>query len=255
MQELLSNLQTSIEIYRNFGKTMLLLTVLLSLFLIKLNQKGRVIAFYVIIASIIILNPIFIKQEIVFLGEHSIYRLGMLLLTPIISSYALTSVLLKVSEKKKKRIAIIGIVILLATSGRFVYTKEHFFLANNEEKVYNLAVDIANCVTMTNQSPTVAISEVQGVFIRQYDANIKLICAPEVRESWDEAEDETVISMRIMLMDPNPDMPNLTKLAKQNGCDYLILLNQQVKEDNPQNYGFRYVNTFEDFQVFENVQE
>lgn len=255
MQELISNLQTSIEVYRNFGKIMLLLTALLSLFLLKFNQKGRVIVSYVIIASIIILNPIFTKQEIVFLGEHSIYRLGMLLLTPIISSYALTSVLLKVSEKKKKRIAIIGIIILLAASGRFVYTKENFFLVNNEEKVYDLAVDIANCVTMANESPTVAISEVQGVFIRQYNANIKLICAPEVRENWEEAEDEAVISMRIMLSDSNPDMPNLTQLAKQIGCDYLVLLTQQVKEDSPQNYGFKYVDTFEDFQVFENLQE
>lgn len=255
MQELISNLQTSIEVYRNFGKTMLLLTALLSLFLIKLNQKGRIIVFYVIIASIIILNPIYIKQEIVFLGEHSIYRLGMLLLIPIISSYALTSVLFKVSEKKKKRIAIVGIIILLAASGRFVYTKEHFFLVKNDEKVYDLAVDIANCVTATNQSPTVAISEVQGVFIRQYDANIKLVCAPEVRENWEEAEDESVMSIRIMLSDSNPDMPNLAQLAKQLGCDYLILLTMQTKEDSPQNYGFKYVNTFEDFQVFENLQE
>ncbi|GEM_PF-6927855 len=255
MQELISNLQTLIEVYRNFGKTMLLLTALLSLFLIKLNQKGRVIVCYVIIASIIILNPIFIKKEILLLGEHSLYRLGMLLLTPIISSYAFTSLLLKVSEKKKKKIAIIGILILLAASGRFVYTKEHFFLVNNKEKVYDLAVELANCVTTTKQSPLVAVSEVQGVFIRQYDANIKLVCAPEVRENWEEAEDESVKNIRIMLSDSNPDMPNLTQLTKQMGCDYLILLSQQVKEDSPQNYGFKYVNTFEDFQVFENLQE
>lgn len=255
MQELISNLQNSIEIYRHTGKIMLLLTTLLGFFLIKTNQRVRVIALYVLFGSIILLNPFFLKYEIDIFGENHLYRLGMILLVPILSSYALTNVLLKVTERKKRLIALIGSLILIALSGRFVYTKEYFFQANNEDKVYDLAVDIANCVTATNQSPTIAITEVQGVFIRQYDANIKLVCAPKVRESWDEAEDESVMNMRIMLSDSEPDMPNLTQLAKQNGCDYLILLNQQVKEDNPQNYGFRYVNTFEDFQVFENVQE
>lgn len=255
MQELISNLQTSLEMYRSIGKIMLLLTALLSLFLIKVNQRGRVIVVYIVMTSIIILNPIFINQEKAFLGENSIYRFGMLLLVPLISAYVFTIILTEINEKKSRRIAVLGIVFLIAASGRFVYTKEHFFLVKNEDKVYDLAVELANCVTVDKPSPIVAISEVQGIFLRQYNANIKLVCAPEVKENWEEAEDEAAMSMRIMLSDSNPDMPGLTQLAKQIECDYLILLSQQVKEDSPQNYGFQYINTFEDFQVFKNLQE
>lgn len=255
MQGFISNMQDSIELFRNTGKIILLITSMLGFFLVKTNHKSRVIICYIIFGCIILLTPFFRKESVSLMGGDNMYRLGMILIIPIVSSYALTLIFLGIKDRKSKRIAIIGIIVLLAASGRFVYTNEFFFQFNNEEKVYDLAVNLSDCVTTTNNEPTVAISEVQGVFIRQYNPKIRLICAPYKTENWDEVEDVNIMNMRVLLSESEPDMSSLSNLSKQLGCDYLILLNQQVKEDNPQNYGFSYINTFGDFQVFENIQE
>jgi hypothetical protein len=252
MQELISNMQTSLEVYRSLGKVILLLTGIIGLLTVKSNQRIRVIILYVIIGSLFVLNPFFVDIEVQLLGENKLYRLGMVLIIPILSAYALTVLYKKLTISKKRIIAMFGILVLVAASGRFVYTSNHFYQSNNEGKVYNLAVEIADSVTTSKEAPVVAISEVQGIFIRQYNANIRLICAPETTESWKEAEDEKIINMRAMLADSLPDMPALVNLANDLGCDYLVLMEQQVKEDSPQNYGFTYVDTYEKFQVFEN---
>ncbi|WP_099467044.1 hypothetical protein [Konateibacter massiliensis] len=254
MQEFISNVQTLLEVYRGIGKITLLLTAIFGMMLVKSNQRRRVILLYAIIGSMILLNPFLLKQESVILGDNHIYRLGMVLLIPILSSYALTVVYKGLTDKKEKLIVMAGIICLVAFSGKFVYTSEYFHKSANEGKVYDLAVDLADCVTAVRENPTVAVSEVQGVFIRQHNASIRLVCAPEQTENWAEKEDENIWDMRAMLADPAPDMAELTELAKVLGCDYLILLDDQLKADSPENYGFIYVNTFEAFQVFENPE-
>lgn len=252
MQEFITNMQMMLEVYRSFGKITLLLVAILGLLTVKMNQKKRVIVFYVIIASILILNPFFVSKEIQVFGSTNLYRLGMVLLIPIVSAYALTTIYGKVNDCKKRVIVMTGILFLIGSSANFVYTNQHFFELNNEEKVYDLAVNIADCVTISDYSPKVAISEIQGVFIRQYNPDIKLLVAPKVTENWVEAEDERILTMRIMLADPVPDMPALSNLSNELGCDFLVLMDDQLKQDSPQNYGFQYIDTFGVFQVFEN---
>jgi hypothetical protein len=252
MQELVSNIQTTYEAYISIGKVMLLLTGILGLLMIKSNQRVRVVMIYAILGSLIILNPLMINSEKRIFGENNLYRLGMILIVPILSAYAITVLYKKLTDKKQKIIAMTGIIVLVAVSGRFVYTKDYFYRANNQGKVYDLALDLADCVTRSKQAPTIAVSYLQGVFIRQYNANIKLLCAPEITENWAEAEDQNTLKMRVMLSDPIPDMTELSRLTKELGGDYLILLEDQLEEDSPINYGFVYVDTFDGFTVFEN---
>lgn len=252
MQELTSNIQTSYEAYISLGKVLLVLIGLLGLLMIKSNQRIRVIMIYIVTGSLFVLNPFLVNQEKQLLGENHLYRLGMIFIVPILSAYIITVLYKKLQDKRQKIIAMIGIVVLLAASGRFLYTSEHFFRLNNSDKVYDLSIELADCVTKLNETPTVAISEIQGVFIRQYNTNIKLLCAPEVTENWKEAENENIIKMRIMLADPVPDMPELVRITNELGGDYLILTKNQVEEDSPVNYGFTYVDSYEGFEVFEN---
>ncbi|RDY30546.1 hypothetical protein [Lachnotalea glycerini] len=252
MQEFISNIQTSYESYQSIGKIILLLTGILGLLAVKSTQRIRVIVIYTVIGSLVVLNPFLISREIQLLGEKHFYRLGMILLIPILSAYCISVLYKKLTDKNQRMIAIIGSIILIAASGKLVYTSDSFYRADNPDKVYNLAVDLADCVTGKEQTPTVAISEVQGVFIRQYNPNIRLILAPTITENWAEAEDENTRLMRVMLEVEVPDMKELTLLADKLGCDYLILLEHQTKQDNPANYGFQYIETFEKFVVYEN---
>jgi hypothetical protein len=252
MQELISNIKTSYEAYISIGKVLLLLLGILGLFMAKTNQRMRVVIIYVILGSIIILNPFLINREIQVFGADNLYRMGMILIIPVLSAYAITVLYKKLTDKKQKVIAMVGIVLLIAASGKLVYTSDKFYRLNNSGKVYDLAVDLSDCVTLTNPSPTVAVSEVQGVFIRQYNSNIKLILLPEQTENWQEVEDENTLVMRAMIAELSPDMLELTDLTKELKCDYLILMEDQIEAASPAEYGFKYIDTFDGFTVFEN---
>lgn len=252
MRELISNIQTSYEAYISIGKILLLLTGMVGLIMVKSNQRIRVVIIFVLIGSAIVLNPFLIHNEILILGENNLYRMGMILIVPVLSAYVITVIFKKLTDKKQIRIAMIGIIVLIAASGKFVYTPDNFYEFNNSDKVYDLAVDLADCVTTSKPTPMVAISEVQGIFIRQYNTNIKLVCAPEITENWQEPEDDNVRMMRTLLAVQVPDMQELTNLTREMGCDYLILTKYQIEVDSPVNYGFTNIATFEKFTVFEN---
>jgi hypothetical protein len=253
MLELISNIQISYEVYKSIGKILLLLTAVTGILLVRTNQRIRVIVIYVIVGSLIVINPFLLNQEMEIFGESRLYRLGMILIVPILSAYAITVLVKKLTDKKQFVIAMIGSVLLIAASGRFVYTmNDNIYQLDNEDKVYDLAVDLADCVTKTSPEPTVIISELQGVFIRQYDTKIKLVVAPEETENWQEPENDSVKRMRELLADASPDMEEITSLAKELHCDYLILMEQQLKADNPTTYGFEMIDTFEKFTVYEN---
>lgn len=251
MQELISNIQTMLEVYRGTGKINLLLISFLGLLIIKTNQRTRIILYYMIIGSIIVLNPFLIQKEISLFGATNLYRMSMLLLIPILSAYAFTIFYKEISGTKQKTIVAVGIILMIAFSGRFVYTSNNFYHSNNEGKVYDLAVEISDFVTKSNDTPMVAISEAQGIFLRQYNPNIRLVCPPIHTENWIE-EDENIRNMRAMLSDGLPDMETLTNLSRELECDFLVLMEDQVIEDSPEKYGFTYVDTFGLFQVFEN---
>jgi hypothetical protein len=253
MQELISNIQTSYEAYISIGKILLLLTGIVGLIMVKSNQRIRIVVIFVLIGSVIALNPFLIHQKILLLGENNQYRMGMILIVPVLSAYVITVIYKKLTDKKQKVIALIGIILLIAASGKFLYTSDNFYEFNNNDKVYDLAVELADCVTTTNPTPTVAISEVQGVFIRQYNTDIKLVCAPEITENWQEPEDDNVRMMRTLLAVRVPDMQELTELTRAMECDYLILTKYQIEADSPVNYGFKNIATFEKFTVFENT--
>jgi hypothetical protein len=253
MQELISNIQISYETYKSIGKILLLLTAITGILMVKSNQRIRVVTIFVVIGSVIILNPFSVGKEIQILGENNLYRLGMILIVPILSAYGITVVVKKLTDKKQIAIAMIGTVILIAASGKFVYTlNENFNQLKNNDKVYDLAVEISDCLTKTNPSPNVIISPLQGVFIRQYNANIKLLVAPDNTENWQEAENESITKMRMMLNESTPDMEAVTGLAKELECDYLVLMDNQITIDEPEKYGFNRVDNFGVFIVYEN---
>lgn len=254
MQELISNIQISYETYKSIGKILLLLTAMTGIVMVKSNQRIRVVIIFVILGSSIVLNPFFLAKETQILGEDNLYRLGMILIVPVLSAYAITVVVKKLTDKRQIAIALIGLTLLIAASGKFVYTlNDNFYQLNNNDKVYGLAIEISDCVTKTTPNPTVAISELQGVFVRQYNANIKLIVAPEHTENWQEAEDDNLRIMRAMLAETSPDMEELTSLARELKCDYLVLMEHQIEEANPTQYGYNMVDTFGVFTVYENL--
>jgi hypothetical protein len=212
----------------------------------------RVIIIYVVLGSILVINPFLINKEIQLLGANNLHRLGMLLIVPVLSSYAIVVLYKKLTDKKQKAIAMVGIILLIAASGKFVYTRDNFYESSNSDKVYDLAVELSECVTKSIDEPTVIVSELQGVFIRQYDANIKLVLAPEQTENWQESENENTLILRALLAEPAPDMLEITNLTKEINCDYLILMEDQIKVASPADYGYKYIDTFEGFSVFEN---
>lgn len=253
MQELISNIQISYETYKSIGKILLLLTAITGILMVKSNQRIRVVTIFVVLGSAIVLNPFLVGKEMQILGENNLYRLGMILIVPILSAYGITVVVKKLTDKRQIAIAMIGTIVLIAASGKFVYTfNDNFYQLNNKDKVYDLAVEISDCVTKTSPTPTVAISELQGVFMRQYNADIKLVVTPEQTENWQEAENEMTQSMRAMLAETSPDMEALTSLARELDCDYLVLMKNQIEDSNPTQYGFKTVDSFETFTVYEN---
>lgn len=252
MQNLLADFQASYDIYINIGKIYVLLTCILCLFMEKTNKITKIIIIYAVISSIIILCPFGMEGKAAFFMESKLYRTGMILQVPILTAYAAACLFLNLKKRPHKIIFIAGFMLMLTAAGSFVYKEDNYFKANNKEKVFDLAVLISDCVTHNTESPKVAMPQYQSVYLRQYNPRIRLACLPNDTEGWLEYTGEQSEVLNELFLQEEPDIERVCRIAKSLECDYLILLNSQVKADNPADYGFDYVDMLGMFTVFVN---
>ncbi len=254
---MINNLFEILEIAITFDRMLLCLMMLLAVIFLKNSKRINCIGLFSGIGIIIILLLGILGLMTYLFGENSIHRGFIIVPVGILSISVMTRLISRIEDKKQKILVIIIAVIILATSGDFIFKEANVYEASNKDNVYDTAVEIADIVTSKKENPYIAISNLQGVFIRQYNANIRLVGVNVDMSKWyedDIIENVNYVKNEIiqLIQQNNPDMDTLLSDAKKLDCDYVICLDSQLGEFDYESAGFTCDNVVDGFYVLEN---
>jgi hypothetical protein len=203
----------------------LFLVALFYLYLQKENVEDKKFFLYpTIICAIIVLCPItaWVIMDF-FLGRDVYWRIWWLF--PVLPTVAYVGVKIVMSQKKKKKqgMVLIFLTIIIAFSGRSIYTRETMRKPENIFKLPNNVCEISDMIAAdsNNQEVLILISHDLIEYIRLYDPNIKLLYGREtIRMNLGTAEQLAVFEE---LVSEEPDMEVVATHARAAGCEYIVL--------------------------------
>ena len=214
-----------IEIFQKYMGTGLMLIwfllALVYLFFRERRKHMRILFIYTpAIVLLLFFNPLFYKLFYAAVGDEIYFRLCWLLPVTIVVGYA--AVLLYDSLQEPKRTSFILIaVLLLAFSGRLVYSSPLYSKAENSYHVPQAVVDICDAIEIEGREVMAVFPEELLLYVRQYSP---VVCMPYGRDvilgNYHELH-RTLLAAEI-------DVETLAAQAKKYACHYVIL-----KEDTP----------------------
>lgn len=254
---MINNLLEILETAITFDRTLLFLTAMTGLFFLKNSGRVKNMALFSAIGlmAVVLMGTLGVLPQI--FGENSVYRGFVIVQMGVLSVAVMTKFISEIKDTKQKPVIILVAVLILAASGSFIFKEEYVYKASNKDNVYDLAVEIADVVTKDKEAPYIAISNLQGVFIRQYNANIRLVGMNIDMSKWyedDIVEGDNAVKNEIihLIQENNPDMERLLADAKELDCDYVVCLDSQIGEFDYKSAGYVCEKIVGDFYILEN---
>ena len=226
MSEILKIIQRS---YYNFNAAgaiyALFLVALLYIYLKKDNQEDKKLFFYPsIVCAILVLCPVtaWLIMDF-FLGREVYWRIWWLF--PILPTVAYVGVQVVISQKEKKyqRVVIIFLSIIIAISGKSIYTSETMRKPENLFKLPTDVLEISDIIAADNNNEEVYIIVSHDLieYIRLYNPNIKLLYGRETVRM--HLGTELQLAVMEQLRADNPDVKVVTTFARMENCEYIVL--------------------------------
>lgn len=216
--------QENIEIIKNNflevkGTGMYIALFLISLIYIFLKEKEKnkksLLVYFSLLIFFIILNPIFNKIVGKIFTKGVYWRVFWMLPVGISISYAGVSLINEGKEKLEKIVALIGMVVIIMVSGKFIYNETNFQKVGNLYKLPDDAVYIAQIIGKEEEEhKKVLATEYLVPYIRQIDSNIGLAYK---REPEGYADNKYVLTLA------SGDTEQITKMAIENNCNYIVM--------------------------------
>lgn len=197
---------------------------------------------YMIGISFIYICPITAKIIMDYcIGKSVYWRMFWLFPMAMIVSLAVTFISSEIRGKAKKNLFILAILVLLIFSGNFMYNKEVFTKSVN---TYKLPEDIFPICDMleehSEQDIITAVFPKELIpYVRQYDANIYLPYGRRVEEETSPSDVARKLYNEMNQENKSPE--ELTKLAKQNGCQYIVIRKDDIINNSLSNGDFKAV--------------
>jgi hypothetical protein len=180
-----------------------------------------------------------------YVAEDIYYRILWLLPVTVVISYGIVHLFHHLSERKKP-IFIILCVGLILVSGRYIYGDVHFQKAENIYHMPQSVVEICDFIAVDGREVMAAFPKEMIPFVRQYDPTVCMPYGREVQlEMWGnhnpfyEAMDASIL-----------DVGELTRMAREEGCHFVIVSGTKEKVGTFQEYGFKLLATFQHYEVY-----
>lgn len=221
--------ETSIEVIKRTltefkGTGMYIALFFVSMLYILLKEKNKnmkvFFVFFPIMTLIVTLNPLFNKIVSPIFKASTYWRVYWLIPLGVEIAYAGILFIKEQEQKSKKIIAMLGICLIIAISGKYVYTKENFIKTGNWYKIPDEAVLVAQLIGSDEEENKKAyVPESLTAYIRQIDASIKLAYK---REPTGYENHELVHILN------SGDTEKIVKTAEEKECNYIVM-NKAVK--------------------------
>lgn len=180
--------------------------------------------------SLIIFNPIFNKAVGKILKESTYWRTFWLLPIGITIAYAFTKVVGEVNEKRKKIIVSLGLIGIIAVSGKYMFTEQNYLPVDNIYKLPDDIVWVTQIIGADDAEEKKALTSYYVVpYIRQIDPSIKLGYG-RVATGYS----PTSIAMLVEL----GDAEKICKRAKKTNCNYIVLHTANKLYGNMEDFGY-----------------
>lgn len=226
----------AVELFRNYmGTGLIVIWFLMALIYLLVNEKRKFVRILFVYMPVTLLllyfNPLFAKLFFEVLDAEIYYRLLWLLpITPVIA-YVYVCLCVRVRESRGKwaaGAAALGMAVLIAFSGSFIYNNQFFYKAENQYHMPESVVHICDAIIVPGREVMAAFPPEFVQFVRQYSP---LVCMPYGRETiverWGfESEIYDLITAEEI------DLEALNRAVLEQRCHYVILhSSRRVKGD------------------------
>jgi hypothetical protein len=160
-------------------------------------------------------------------------------------AYAAARIFTGLRGKKKALFAVAGTVVLML-SGSFIYADPYFQKAQNLYHMPQSMVGICDAIEVEGREVMAVFPEEFLQFVRQYAPTV---CMPYGREMllqlWGNYDPlHTAMEAAVI------DVAELVRLAREDGCHYIILRREKPKHGKFEDYGYRLFESIDDYDIY-----
>ena len=210
------------------------------------EKKAKFVAWYVIIYSILVLNPVS-SSVLTKLGLDGVYWRSFWLL-PIGSliAYVFVKIIFLANKKIIRGLLVVCSVVVIVRCGKFIYTADNFQLAENPYKIPDEVIEVSEYLEPGNAvlAPSSLI-----YWLRTYNADIYLPIGRQEYTFGGTTERNTLVAS---LSDPSvTDVKYIANGATQWRCRYIIVENNRQFEGEWDQYGYIFKAEEGKYQIYE----
>ena len=223
----------------HMGRGFVTVLFVMSLAYILFTEKDRVKRCFLVYMPMVILAFFMCPLSLKIYGRISesvtYYRLLWLIpVTPVIA-YAAVGVCGRFSGIKQ-HICVAVLAIIMAVSGRLMYSDMYMVRAANIYHMPQAVVDIADALHVEGREVMAVVPFEMQQFIRQYDPCIRMPYGREFMMGIGVDENE----LRDVMLSQDKDPQVVGTLAAQNGCHYIVMYEYE-KFDTPPRFYVEYM--------------
>lgn len=202
------------------GTGMYMALFLVGITYIYLTEKNKKIMHFFVTFSILdfilILNPIFYKTFSSVITKDVYWRMFWILPLGLIISYCSTKIILEKEDCKKEQIILfIATIIIITTSGKFIYNKQNYKKYDNWYKIPQEAYEVCVAISEDNLNNKLVMAPPELIpYFRQYSADIHLIYG-RVPNGYE--NNELVVAFN------NNDMRFVVPKCLERKCNYIVV--------------------------------
>lgn len=229
----------------------LFLMALLYLFFEEKNKNHRMIFLYMPIVTLLLyFCPLVSLAVYHFVGEDLYWRFLWLLPISVVLAYTAVKIISKL--KGKKQIAAgVSLALMLVLSGSLVYKSEHGFAASNAYHLPQCVVDICERIEPKEGKVMAAFPLELLPYVRQYSVKIDMPYGREyILLDWARRSD-----LFYALTADTIEVENLVRLAREDGCDYLVFWKGKPIEGDFAEFGFEVVDIVGDYTIVKDMNK
>ena len=224
----------------------LFLTAVIYLFVAEKNKNIRIVFLYVpVVMLVLYFCPLFAMLVHVFTGEEIYYRL--LWLVPVVPVLSYTAIKIIVEAGGKKKIPVgIAIAGIFMISGKLVYQSPYFSGAENVYHVPDTVVEICDRIQAEDTLVKAVFPKEFLQYVRQYNAKIWMPYGREILvERWGFRYD-----LYDLLEAEEVDVAAVVPIARQQGCQYLILSEKKKLQGSFLDYDYQLLTVIDGYCVY-----
>lgn len=222
---------TIFQKYMGSGFVMIwFLAALIYLFLNEKQKPKRIFLVYMpVIMLLLYFNPLFANLFCRMVGSEIYFRICWLLPVAVVIAYAAVCIQSRLAGRKKILFTAAA-AVLIAVSGKLVYSNPLYSRAENIYHVPESVVEICDAIVVPCREVMAVFPAELFLYVRQYEPTV---CMPYNREVFGHYD-----PLYYAMEQQTADLEELVPFARERSCHYIILQEEKEILGDPQDFGW-----------------